>query len=237
MKYIGGIALADTCMGNGELESIEMLKAGHIISQDCHPNYSEHLHLLGVGSINRMKPVIYLSKSGFLDKFQRISYDSTSHSSSLLFGKFMTGGKSGSIGLYRSYDSEQKLKLVYDFFQEFISKHATLEKFYYYTYGQEEPHIGKFTKTLITNRVKKGEIDDFVTSVAICFMYVYYQVHDFILQLDKEWSEPSDGHLLNLQKAKTLDELDHIVSQIRSKISSNRIVRAENISSLENFFI
>jgi len=46
---IAGIATADTCMGNGELESIEMLRAVRAIHDRYGPAYTNHVHLLGVG--------------------------------------------------------------------------------------------------------------------------------------------------------------------------------------------
>ena len=73
-KNVGGIAVADTCMGNKELESIDMLTAAHRIAQFANPSATEQIHLLGVGSIPRMAPVLYLEHSGFLKDYKKVSY-------------------------------------------------------------------------------------------------------------------------------------------------------------------
>ena len=57
-KNVGG-NVADTCMGNKELESIDMLTAAHRIAQFANPSATEQIHLLGVGPIpygNRIIP-------------------------------------------------------------------------------------------------------------------------------------------------------------------------------------
>ena len=235
MKYIAGIALADTCMGNGELESIEMLKAGHLISKTAHPAYSQHLHLLGVGSISRMKPVIYMSKAGLLDNFKRISYDSTTHTSSLLFGKFTANGKSDNIGLYRNPHAEMQLKKIYDFFESYISKYATLDKFYNFAFN---PETGRFTKTEIVNRAKIGTTDNFIACASVCVMYVYYQVHDFILQLDKAWANAENDHstIGKLSRLTSMDDLNYWIDNYSQHVGTNRIMRKEERNSLESFF-
>lgn len=83
---IAGIAPADTCMGNGELESCDMLMASKLIFQEFE-ELEKRIHLLGIGSPTRMLPVLLLSKSGFLDNVN-ISFDSSSNAMAYVMGKF-----------------------------------------------------------------------------------------------------------------------------------------------------
>jgi queuine/archaeosine tRNA-ribosyltransferase len=59
-----GIALADTCAGNGLLETIQMSQALHRI--DAPERIKQNVHYLGIGSITRMMPVIELAHTPIL---------------------------------------------------------------------------------------------------------------------------------------------------------------------------
>lgn len=86
---IRGVAPADTCMGNGTLETANMMAAYHRIVKDFGPDYAKnHLHLLGVGSPSRLLPAILLKRAGFLKEDLEISFDSSSQSMALVMGNF-----------------------------------------------------------------------------------------------------------------------------------------------------
>ena len=80
---IGGVAVGGAALGNGLLEDI---KKTFYCSQLPIELPNNHFHLLGVGSPDRLFPIIILLQNG-LYKNARISYDSTSQSSSLAMGK------------------------------------------------------------------------------------------------------------------------------------------------------
>jgi hypothetical protein len=236
MRFIGGIALADTCMGNGDLESVEMLKAGHIIANEFDPIYSQHLHLLGVGSVSRMKPVMYLSKSNFLDSFSRISYDSTSHSGTLLFGRWFVGGKQRPIGNALGPTGRKAFNDIWNFFESILSPLCTKEEFFQFAFG---PGLDEALRTTtIANRSKDMSLEHFAACASLTVMYVYYQIYDFIKQLDAAWrdSENDKTPIGYLQECKTMDDLDAWFRDRSSTVNSNRIAREDEISTLEAFF-
>ena len=84
---IKGIALADTCIGNDVMESIDMMYGFKLI--DIPEQYKQHIHLLGVGSISRLMPTIELMRSGFLAPDLHVSFDSTTHTSAYVMGKLI----------------------------------------------------------------------------------------------------------------------------------------------------
>lgn len=89
-KKVGGLALADTCMGNGPMESIDMLVAYNRIRGEFGEEYTKnHVHLLGLGSVKRLLPVFYMMNSGLLPKNMTISFDSTTFSMSYFMGRFL----------------------------------------------------------------------------------------------------------------------------------------------------
>lgn len=86
ISKLHGIALADTCMGNGELETCDMLYAGARIF-DKYPTLSRNVHLLGIGSGKRMLPAIILCHNGFMGENVVLSSDSSSQSMAYTMGK------------------------------------------------------------------------------------------------------------------------------------------------------
>ena len=82
-----GLAPADTCIGNGELESVEMIAAAQRIRRDFGVDkIGNQIHFLGVGSPSRLLPAIFLGQGGYLDKDAYVSFDSSTASMSLIMG-------------------------------------------------------------------------------------------------------------------------------------------------------
>jgi hypothetical protein len=110
LKSIHGIALADTCIGNDISESLEMLQSyGKMNLPD---NIKKNLHFLGIGSLSRLIPIIELSNTKVLSDVN-ISFDSTSHSSSLALGKYVDeNNRMIRLGNYRTPQTEEIMNLV-----------------------------------------------------------------------------------------------------------------------------
>lgn len=83
---LAGIAVADTCMGNGMLESCDMAFAAAVIFSK-YPTLPRRLHLLGIGSVTRTLPFIIACESGLLPTDTVISFDSSRHSHSAMMGR------------------------------------------------------------------------------------------------------------------------------------------------------
>lgn len=114
---IYGIALADTCIGNGVLETVEMCAA--VPMMNIPESIKRNIHLLGVGSIARLIPIIELSRTD-LFKDCNISFDSSSHSQAMVKGKYLTeSGKGKDFGRVANRENLKFLKIVFDE----ISKH------------------------------------------------------------------------------------------------------------------
>lgn len=88
-KYIAGLALADTCMGNGKLETVDMIRAFTHINKDPDLKNSNRLHLLGVGSIGRLYPFFLLEK--MIGENIITSFDSTSFSQAIYMNALSNG--------------------------------------------------------------------------------------------------------------------------------------------------
>jgi hypothetical protein len=125
LDYLAGIAPADTCMGNGELESCDMIMASRII-YDEFENINKRMHLLGIGAPTRMLPVIQLMKSGFLENVN-ISFDSSSNAMAMMNGNFKNDG----ISAKNPKDIEKSIESFIVFFKpmfkEYIGEFDNIE--------------------------------------------------------------------------------------------------------------
>ena len=89
ISRIGSIALSDASMGLGTLEDI---KRAFYVTQMPIDIENKHIHLLGVGSLSRLLPYIVMKDIDGL-KGARVSYDSTSHTSGGVMGRYFLNGK------------------------------------------------------------------------------------------------------------------------------------------------
>ena len=243
-ENIGGMAIADTCMGNGELESIEMLRAAKMISEFCHENVRKHLHVLGVGSISRMRPILYLLKSGYLSEFDRISYDSSSHTSTFQYGLLKVNGTCKSIGTNKTYAVDKHFRNVYTTFKDTFEEYVTEEQFMTNIFGDG---MGDWKFSTIKNRVLETNDEDAICSTLLCnAAHTYFQIHNFVTNLDKVMTDeyqkyskhPKDKELaLNaLLNVRTNDDMARWMRERKTHVASKRIIRNNELTTLEDFF-
>lgn len=102
---IGGVAMAGAALGVGPLEDVQRAFAFSQLS-----NNFGHLHILGVGAVVRMLPYVEFVKSGLYPSDITISYDSTTHSSSIDFGGYFANGKTNKFG--RTWGSTYDLMMA-----------------------------------------------------------------------------------------------------------------------------
>ena len=134
--HVGGLALADTCMGNGPQQSVQMLEAYHRIRHTFGEEYvKNHIHLLGVGSVRRLIPLVQMDKGGFLPGKLRVSFDSTTFSMSYVMGRVQMGThnidyndvhpkhrpppqKNNRVSLTQPKEARQVFEQVFDYFSD-----------------------------------------------------------------------------------------------------------------------
>jgi len=234
-KNIGGIAMADTCIGNGVLESVEMLKGAKAISKICHPSIKKHLHILGVGSIHRMRPILYLRKSGYLDTFERISYDSSSHTSTFRFGLLKVNGGCKALGMTRTARAEAHFRNVFDMFEEMLTPILTQDEFLDIILldGQEEWSLSNVTKNAM-----KMEQDKKLVAFLSSTMHTYFQIANFVSCLDNVMQEDGENKkaIDALLGVTTDEDMQAWKAGHGRHVKTKRIMRKENYSTLEDLF-
>lgn len=244
-ENIGGMAIADTCMGNGEQESIEMLRAAKKIADFCHPNVRKHLHVLGVGSISRMRPILYLLKSGYLHEFERVSYDSSSHTSTFQYGLLKLDGTCKSIGSYKTPAVDEHFRNVYNRFSDTFATLISQDEWMNNLFGDG---TGDWKYSTIKNRALQMDDPNAISATLLCnAAHTYYQIHNFVTNLDKVMSHElnvfetnPDGKEIGMNELLGVtdeDQMDEWVSRHKTKLVSKRINRDEDIVSVEEFFV
>lgn len=239
-EHIGGMAVADTCIGNGELESIDMLRAAKRIADFCHPNVRKHLHVLGVGSISRMRPILYLLKSGYLHEFERISYDSSSHTSTFQYGLLKLNGTCKSIGSHKTPAVDKHFRNVYNLFDDTFKDLITEDNWMDYLFGDG---TGDWKYSTIKNRAMLLSDPDAIAATLLCnAAHTYFQIHNFVTNLDKVYQDQlgkcstKDRSVNALLAVKDEKDMDSWLATHSVYMRSKRITRDENLVDMEEFF-
>ena len=234
-EHISGMAVADTCIGNGTLESIEMLKGAKAITRICHPNIKKHLHILGVGSISRMRPILYLNKSGYLNTFEKVSYDSSSHTSTFDYGLLKVNGTCRALGSIRTPKAEAHFRNVYELFNDFLSPKATEEEFLDIILGDGKRD---WKYSTVKDLGLKLSDDKMIIAFLCKTIHTYYQIDNFITCIDRVLEETSskNPHIDKLLHISTDEEMQSWFNHISGSVKSKRIKRKEDHGSLEGIF-
>lgn len=236
-EHIGGLAVADTCIGNGELESVEMLRAAKAISKICHDNVRHHLHILGVGSIYRIRPIINLIKSGYLNTFNQVSYDSSSHTCTFDYGLLKLNGTCKPLGSHRNKKAEIHFENVYDFFKEPLQNMGVeKESFVDIILGHDRDW--KFS-SIKKEHFAKDNIQAQLIAQSAKMMHTYFQIDNFIYNVDKLWVDSStETEIQRLIKVRSDDDMDEWIrlNMYSKKIKTKKIIRHSEVNTLDSFF-
>lgn len=191
--HIGGFAVADTCIGNGVLESIKILDIAKRIADEAPSCIGNHLHLLGVGSIARVAPVIYLTQSGFFNKIKHISFDSSSLSQAFCFGNLKLEGKTKKLGDKYNPATITHCNKVYDYYKEYFEKYITKEALVEILLGDYKnaqfarTHKETFkgwSSAKIRDRVHGGDRFEVALANVYKTVHMFYQIDDFMVSLN-----------------------------------------------------
>lgn len=239
---IHGIALADTCIGNGTLESVEMCAAYNLIDID---HIKKNIHFLGVGSLRRLVPVIELCRSGWFPSDTNISFDSTTHTSMLIMGRYTDERcRIQQIGKRLTPNNLKFFSQVYDLiaanFDTSISK---------------EDYVKHITDNLQDAQTMRKTPEFSSVAELTYFFYCIQCVHNFMSAINACMSSPEAYYtyltdvsrkkmkpMLQLANVKTLVDMDEWFRLYSRYVDSKRISRADSLLShqnitLDNFLI
>lgn len=138
--YIGGIAMGAASFGHGFLEDIER---AYYFTQLPFQTTHSHVHFLAVGSIERILPALIYCQTGVYSN-TRVSYDSTSHASGLLYGRIFAPSHLGNyINFERTLD-RTIYGVLYEKINERFGLDFTLEDLHFYLNNPSKKVIEKY---------------------------------------------------------------------------------------------
>lgn len=212
-KYIGGVAIGTGAFGHGDLE--EITKAFIFSSLPIY-EATHHLHLLGIGSVVRLMPYIISIQTGHFKEDLLISYDSTTHSSGLHFGRFYIDG--GDIDVPTHFDKTIYSRVYEEISSKFDMAGIDLEKFYD---GSRMPSLKFQEKYGTRNDLIRSNVAWILTSIRN-FMAEVNAMQDkkkLLAKLDKK----KQNIYNSLYGVKTLDDFKHWEKHVGRFVESKRI--------------
>lgn len=199
---IRGYAMAASCLGNGERETIENLLAyTHIVNEydNCHKK--NHIHLLGYGSISRIVPAFSMFEMPLIPDDSILSFDSSSLSMNWMLGKL--------IGLSGRPEEFRKEKDALKIFDILVNKYYNIIK----------SEVGDFDKDLIVRHLTDNRRSICTTApsditgnktILIARCYLTIGILDQIVNLMRVIKQESDFNNTLLNEVKTITSLDDI---------------------------
>lgn len=224
IDQICGVAPADTCMGNGPLESCDMMMASKLVFNDF-PSMNKQIHLLGVGSATRMYPAIKLAESGFLDSNPLLSFDSSTHPGCLMLGKFFDSrGKKYNQKIQgndkRSF--REFLEFYEDFYSKYVDNYDQEEFLNYLVEDNRCRSIGNIEKDIFETLPKYQNIAGSVTTLYSVWLNTGF--FNRCGDMDKARSV-IQSPLCLLEDIKTVDDYKHWRRDFKHMIKSQRMDR------------
>lgn len=227
---VQGIAIGGACMGTGQLEDIEKLIAYGRLKQEFDSHYvKNHLHVLGVGSINRLYPLVILRNTGFIGPEVLVSYDSSTLSMSYIYGT-LTDANGGYVKTSPIWEPAFKMK--YDkvgmMLKDFGFTQAELDEFY--------PRI--VSDMLCHDKVYAKDENDRLRLASHCIKCLIniFQIKEFtqsMYNMDLNWDKDSSP-IGMLKQVKSVNDFNHWKAQYAYAVPSQRITRKGR--SLDDFF-
>lgn len=218
-ERIAGFALADTCMGNDVLESIDMLIAYAKIAEMTGNRYNR-LHLLGVGSASRLSPAINFIKSGIINKDTIVSFDSSSLSLNWIFGGILT--EEGKIPFNDDVGFETNLLPRLHTYFDFVSPYVECER------DEVMQHFRENYMSMGRIHDCKNNSEMLIAARTMATMLHFEQTIALCKQITQAPATP-------FAKAHTIDEAMRIRDTLITQVPSKRIQRFTQ--SLSDFFI
>lgn len=229
-QYIDGISCGSGAMGFGDLENVERAAVMAFIDAPVH--MKQKYHVLGVGSLGRMMPLVSLVNNGVFDKDVHISYDSSSLTISFTMGFYH----------FDSYWCKEKLaNMTYNetFMRMYDDVSAKSRQHFNIDINREDLYALMCTSKAMSPRGESPE--KYLTNAAV----LLNSVMNFNYLLNKLTHDPEflqkyiserNHNLMSLKFIKSKDDFFRWKKDYGRFFKSMRISEKTNSSSLESFF-
>lgn len=169
-KYIKGISSGSAALGSGALEDFKRLF--YMTHLGCSQDFKvDHYHLLGVGSLSRMLPIYPLINNGSITEDCLVSYDSTTHTSSISNGKYFYNDRLDEF-------TKNKDKVFYDVVRDINKNMKTLG---FGNINEDHLFYRLCQPSLWNDKVGEKPFEEFHT----IFAYLVSSIYNFMECIDK----------------------------------------------------
>lgn len=232
-KYIAGISSSSFSLGNGLLQDVE--RAFTLTQLDVPEHITKHVHLLGVGAMNRLIPAIQFRRSGLFSDDMLFSYDSTKHTGGVIRGQYQEGPRIVQLRRTRC----PKFHLAYDKIAKFsdnvLDYKMSEDDFYMVIIRGNKDWTEKYGAN--TARM----FDRNVTAYA----FLMYSVDQTMLATEKMMKDETyitkivrgvePENIFALSKIKTIEDYNSWVRQAARHVPSRNVRNKETFATLDEF--
>jgi hypothetical protein len=229
---IGGLSVGAAALGQGEFQDYK--RAFFASELQMPDNIKKHIHLLGVGSIKRLAPMVSLKHGGHFAG-SKISYDSTTHTSGLSMMQYQMGNKLSTF----KYGMLKEFPIVSDDVCNFAQNAfgITLDpEFLKSTYlDNRATYFEKYTE----DREQDFQIAKFCT--------LFSSVKNFMISLDKMDNNIEElydvvghknyGRALSFSKITDVKDFNEWCKYNENSLRSKGVVSSNDVSSMEDLFV
>jgi hypothetical protein len=234
-----GLSFSNAAFGIGLKEEIYRIIAIEKIKSERY----KHIHILGLGSIKRLLPLLILSNNGLLKGIERISFDSTSHTANSSMGTYyLKSMKKHDVGRFQ-YNKSLTL-IIQDIKENFEEIFEELEQLFEFPINEEMLYYTTGVPTQFKDSKYKNH-----EYIHACFtvLFMASQVLNFTYIIN-ECRKSKKFMLKNIGKdnrslhslaniVKCLDSFKFWEDQIQGKnIQSKKIIDISSNQSVNQFF-
>ncbi len=215
-------------LGQGFLEDSKRFFA---LTQLKYPKEFKHYHILGIGSPQRLLPLIALARVGHF-KGKLVSYDSTTHTRGLNCGYYFMDGRLVSLGRSRG----RKHTMVYNHIC------GVLEKLGLPPIDEKQ----MFNQVCMNDKLVREPFTTF-ERYSTLYSFLTAQIYNFIEMLDLMFTDDKlyasfanrDGYFQPMEllaRCRDQQDFDDWVVEVRSSIESKAVPEKSEDASIEGFF-
>jgi hypothetical protein len=231
--YIAGISSSSFSLGNGLKQDVE--RAFTLTQLQIPDHIKKHVHLLGVGAMNRLIPAIQFRRSGLFTDDMLFSYDSTKHTGGCIRGQYQQDSQIVQLRRTRCPKFHEAYLNISDFSRNVLNYDMTEDDFYMVIIRGNLEWTEKYGGN--TGRM----YDRNVTAYA----FLLYSVNETMKATEKMINDETyiskiirgvePENLYALSKIKTLSDYNNWVKHAARHLTSKSVRNKDKFATLEEF--
>lgn len=234
-QYVSGISSGAAALGSGLLEDV---KRYFILGQLQYPDEinRKHIHILGVGSLMRLMPLVPLIENGLFPNDVNLSYDSTTHTGNLTSGQYYIQPKPIDLGRQRNRRYYEALDHINEVLKDNDLPPVKDEHIFLYLCARSEDTYHK-------NLSDDAKIDKYWAY----HTFFYCQLYNFMLDLERLFKDRLffDEYALSkkiylqlnaLRGVRDYQDFKNWEAKFKPTMKSKSVRSLDEVNTLDRFF-